>query len=141
MGAITIVGDNEAINRIILGNTIPTKGEVPMLLEETGELILLYLSGENVDFGGINLVFPENLEYFYRTIVEIPYGETVSYSEVAKANGIHPRTVGLYLSKNPVPIIVPCHRVIGKNGTLGGFSAGIEWKKFLLHTEGITHIR
>ncbi len=140
IGPITIIGKDNVITGILLGKRIDTNGDVPPILEKAEELISHYLDGERVDFRGINILVPEHLKSFFMSVMEIPYGETVSYKEIAKRNGIHPRTAGLYLSKNPVPVIVPCHRVIKKDGTIGGFSAGIEWKKFLLRIEGITNI-
>ncbi|MHB1626946.1 MAG: methylated-DNA--[protein]-cysteine S-methyltransferase [Bacilli bacterium] len=73
----------------------------------------------------------------WRTLMTIPYGETKSYSEIAEA--IHrptaTRAVGLANRANPVPIVVPCHRVIGKNGTLTGYSGGLDIKRRLLALE------
>lgn len=69
---------------------------------------------------------------------QIPYGETKTYSEIAAAIG-NPksiRAVGTAIGKNPVLIAVPCHRVIQKDGSLGGFRAGLDLKKTLLELEG-----
>jgi methylated-DNA-[protein]-cysteine S-methyltransferase len=68
----------------------------------------------------------------------IPYGETWTYGELAAMIG-HPgaaRAVGSALGRNPVPVVVPCHRIIRSDGGLGGFSAGIHWKISLLALEG-----
>ncbi|MGL4485177.1 MAG: methylated-DNA--[protein]-cysteine S-methyltransferase [Anaerovoracaceae bacterium] len=70
---------------------------------------------------------------------QIPYGEKVSYSELAKRVG-NPkacRAVGTANGKNPLPIIIPCHRVIAADGSIGGYTGGIEIKKKLLEIEGI----
>ena len=68
----------------------------------------------------------------------IPYGSTTSYGELAKRLGdlSQARAVGAANGKNPIPIIVPCHRVIGANGDLTGFGGGIERKRWLLQHEG-----
>jgi methylated-DNA-[protein]-cysteine S-methyltransferase len=68
----------------------------------------------------------------------IPYGETISYSELAKRIGSPKavRAVGAASGRNPVPIIVPCHRVIASNGGLQGFGGGLEAKRLLLDLEG-----
>ena len=68
----------------------------------------------------------------------IPYGTTTSYGELAKRLGDpkEARAVGAANGKNPIPIIVPCHRVIGANGDLTGFGGGIERKRWLLQHEG-----
>ena len=70
-------------------------------------------------------------------LVDIPYGETRSYGEIAKALGSPgaARAVGAANGKNPVAIIVPCHRVIGSTGELTGFAGGLEIKSQLLSTE------
>ncbi|ELV8624346.1 methylated-DNA--[protein]-cysteine S-methyltransferase [Vibrio cidicii] len=73
----------------------------------------------------------------WQALTTIPYGETWSYQELANAVG-NPkavRAVGLANGKNPVSIVVPCHRVIGKNGKLTGYAGGIERKRWLLEKE------
>ncbi|KYN81124.1 cysteine methyltransferase [Vibrio cidicii] len=73
----------------------------------------------------------------WQALTTIPYGETWSYQELANAIG-NPkavRAVGLANGKNPVSIVVPCHRVIGKNGKLTGYAGGIERKRWLLEKE------
>ena len=75
----------------------------------------------------------------WHALTTIPYGETWSYAQLADAIG-NPkavRAVGLANGKNPVSVIVPCHRVIGKNGKLTGYAGGIERKQRLLTIEGI----
>jgi methylated-DNA-[protein]-cysteine S-methyltransferase len=79
----------------------------------------------------------------WRALVAIPYGETVSYGELARRIG-HPqasRAVGLANGANPLPIIVPCHRVIGSNGSLTGFGGGLDVKRKLLELEGAACVR
>ena len=75
----------------------------------------------------------------WRQLLEIPYGTTVSYGEVARAVG-NPRAsqaVGSAVGRNPVPIVVPCHRVIGHDGSLVGFGGGLPTKVKLLELEGV----
>ncbi|MDI1472205.1 MAG: methylated-DNA--[protein]-cysteine S-methyltransferase [Thermodesulfovibrio sp.] len=69
---------------------------------------------------------------------QISYGETVSYNWIAKKLNTSPRAVGQALKKNPLPLIIPCHRVIKTNGDIGGYSLGIEVKKWLLEHEKST---
>jgi methylated-DNA-[protein]-cysteine S-methyltransferase len=68
---------------------------------------------------------------------EIPYGETISYGELAKriGNAQASRAVGAANGKNPIPIVIPCHRVIGSNGKLTGFGGGLPVKEALLRLE------
>lgn len=98
-------------------------------------------------FDGKRKVF--NIEYIlkgtdfqlkvWNELLNIPYGETICYSELAKRIGKPKasRAVGGALNKNPIPVIVPCQRVIGKNNTLTGFGGGIELKKRLLKIENV----
>jgi methylated-DNA-[protein]-cysteine S-methyltransferase len=74
-----------------------------------------------------------------RVCARIPYGKTMSYGEIAARAG-NPgaaRAAGTAMSKNPFPIVVPCHRVIKSDGSLGGFSGNLQHKCFLLRNEGI----
>jgi methylated-DNA-[protein]-cysteine S-methyltransferase len=73
----------------------------------------------------------------WKTLQTIPYGETISYGELAKKIGDSKavRAVGAANGQNPIPIIVPCHRVIGSDGSLTGFGGGIENKRKLLELE------
>ena len=73
----------------------------------------------------------------WQALREIPYGTTISYGEIARRIG-QPRAsraVGLANGRNPISIIVPCHRVIGANGTLTGYGGGLDRKRFLLALE------
>jgi O-6-methylguanine DNA methyltransferase len=76
----------------------------------------------------------------WRQMLKIPAGKTKSYGEIAAAIG-NPkavRAVGGACGANPVPVLVPCHRVLAANKKLGGFSGGLDWKRSLLKREGIT---
>ena len=77
-------------------------------------------------------------ERVWNALADIPYGETRSYGEIAALVGAPEasRAVGLAAGKNPLPIVLPCHRVIGSNGQLTGFGGGLPTKTFLLRLEG-----
>jgi len=74
----------------------------------------------------------------YEVLLQIPYGKTCSYSEVAQLVGSSPRGVARIIACNPIPIIIPCHRVIYKTGNIGGYSGGVWRKRFLLELESTT---
>jgi methylated-DNA-[protein]-cysteine S-methyltransferase len=79
----------------------------------------------------------------WRALQNIPYGETISYGEVALRIGVPSasRAVGVANGRNPVSVIVPCHRVIGADGGLTGYGGGVERKRFLLDLEaGVLHL-
>ncbi|MBC8274276.1 MAG: methylated-DNA--[protein]-cysteine S-methyltransferase [Chloroflexi bacterium] len=111
----------------------------PALFGDLPHRLRRYLEGEPVDFPDkLDLVeatrFQQNVWQVVRTI---PYGEARSYGWVANKLGLPKaaRGVGQALARNPLPIVIPCHRVIGSNGSLGGFGGGVEIKEFLLRLE------
>ena len=71
----------------------------------------------------------------WRCLQSVPYGSTVSYSYIAKLLHSSPRAVGGAIARNPIAIIIPCHRVIGSNGAMTGYAWGLERKRFLLSLE------
>lgn len=73
----------------------------------------------------------------WKLVVEVPFGKTASYLDIARASGSekNTRAVGLANGRNPIPIIIPCHRVIGSNGKLTGYAGGLERKRWLLRHE------
>ncbi|KJX75328.1 methylated-DNA--[protein]-cysteine S-methyltransferase [Mycobacterium lepromatosis] len=97
-----------------------------------------YFSGELNEFAiELDLRGTEFQQRVWRALKTIPYGETRSYGEIAKQVGAPgaARAVGLANSRNPIPVIVPCHRVIGASGQLTGYSGGLERKLTLLELE------
>ena len=113
----------------------------PSFFSDLPQRLKRYLEGEPVSFDDELDLAPATP--FRRAVWEatrsIPYGETRSYSWVAHHIG-KPRAlraVGQALAHNPVPIVVPCHRVVNKNGDLGGFGGGLDMKKRLLEIEAL----
>jgi methylated-DNA-[protein]-cysteine S-methyltransferase len=117
----------------------------PQRYEDLIERLSNYFSGHQVDL-------PDRLDLsaataFQREVWEatrlIPYGETRSYAWVAeqvkKPKAV--RAVGQALGRNPLPVIIPCHRVLASDGGLGGFGGGLEMKKYLLRLESSINIR
>lgn len=98
-----------------------------------------YFRGDALNFTGkLDLSGSTDFERsVWKVVRSIPRGQTRSYGWIAKQVGLPKaaRAVGNAVGKNPVPIVVPCHRVIRGDGTLGGFGGGIETKKFLLRLE------
>ena len=97
-----------------------------------------YFAGELTDF---NLVLaPKGTDFqlaVWAALEKIPYGETCSYGDIANRIGKPDasRAVGAANGQNPLPIVIPCHRVIGSNGSLTGFGGGLDCKQFLLRLE------
>ncbi len=126
-------------------------GEKPLYIEELPEDTALlkcpfkneldaYFNGDLKEFNQeIKFITGTDFEHkVWLALKEIPYGETRSYKWLAERVGRPKaaRAVGQALKKNPMPIILPCHRVIASDGSIGGFSCGIEIKEWLLRHEG-----
>ncbi|RLB94186.1 MAG: cysteine methyltransferase [Deltaproteobacteria bacterium] len=97
-----------------------------------------YFKGERTLFDlELNVQGTDFQKRVWKELVKIPYGETISYGQLAQriGNPKASRAVGMANGKNPISIIVPCHRVIGKNGSLTGFGGGLETKRTLLDLE------
>ncbi len=104
--------------------------------------LLEYFDGTRTEFD-VELSLHGNAfeQRVWRELLAIPYGETVSYGHIAKTIGAPSaaRAVGLANGRNPVALIVPCHRVIGANGSLTGYGGGLERKRYLLDLESGVH--
>ena len=124
IGPLHISADAECILRLDIGKGPEPTRETPLLARAVAQLTA-YFSG---DFKGFDvpLVAPETpFQGRVRAAMQaIPFGETRSYGEIAHAIGGVPRAVGQACGRNPVPIIVPCHRVLAAGGSIGGFSGG-----------------
>ncbi|UUX93921.1 MGMT family protein [Methanoplanus endosymbiosus] len=109
-----------------------TDGDIPAVIR-------LYLNGKNRNLSMLKSSATEDGHPYcgiYRIVKEIPYGETMTYGEVAKKAGTNARVVGTAMKRNPTPLIIPCHRVVAKSGT-GGFTPSVEIKEALLRMEGV----
>ncbi|MDA3870793.1 MAG: methylated-DNA--[protein]-cysteine S-methyltransferase [Candidatus Marinimicrobia bacterium] len=113
------------------------KGTYPVVYKVINQLNE-YFNKERTKFSiPIKLFCSEFQKSVLYVIKNIPYGNTKSYSEIAKIidNPLSSRAVGNATGKNPIPIIIPCHRVIKKDNSIGGFTGGLEIKKYLLNLE------
>ena len=136
---VAVLWEHERPDRV---NLEPAKLDLqhPILLE-TERQLKEYFAGERTEFElPLN---PRGTEFqlkVWRALRQIPFGETRSYLFVATAVGSSKasRAVGSATGKNPLSIVVPCHRVIGANGTLTGFAGGLEKKAQLLELEART---
>ena len=113
------------------------------ILKEANTQISEYLNGDLKEFDlPLN---PEGTSFqqtVWSELLNISYGEVKTYGEIAKNIGLvnSARAVGSAINKNPLPIVIPCHRVVGANNTLTGYSGGFDLKKKLLEIEGIKMI-
>ncbi|MFL5348105.1 MAG: methylated-DNA--[protein]-cysteine S-methyltransferase [Hyalangium sp.] len=110
-------------------------------LEQACTALQEYFGGERTTFGDLTLAASgtEFQRQVWGSVSRIPFGQTVSYARVASEIGRPKavRAVGLANGRNPIPLIVPCHRVIGTNGSLTGFGGGLPTKQWLLEFEGV----
>ena len=111
------------------------------LLRAAAQQLSGYFSGQRIDFDlPLNPIGTEFQKAVWDALLNIPFGETKSYAQVAAevGNDKAARAVGGAVGKNPIPIIIPCHRVLAANNKIGGFSLGLDMKRKLLGIEGIS---
>lgn len=141
IGKIMIADNGEAITRLYFENQIEEKNfnmQETSLIKQAISQINEYLCGKRKKFD-IKLAFSgtDFQKRVWNALIEIPYGKTATYKDMAKAAGNEKacRAAGMANHNNPIAIIIPCHRVIGSNGSLVGFGGGLETKEFLLNLE------
>ena len=145
VGPLLLAADEAGLRRIEFVNgkrsvqPDPTwKNESTVLFQDVTNQLRAYFAGELKAFD-LTLA-PEGTPFqlkVWRHLCEIPYGETISYGELACriGNPKASRAIGLANGSNPIPIVIPCHRVIGSNGKLTGYGGGLEIKEKLLALE------
>lgn len=137
-GIIALSFAGEGDNHRYIERYYGTPSEVDQKEYNYHEEIISYLKGELKEFTvPISFKGTPFQESVWKELLNIPYGETRTYKKLAEKIGCPkgPRAVGGALNKNPIAIIVPCHRVVGSNGNLVGFAGGIELKDKLLKLE------
>ena len=143
LGRIGIAEKSRMVSHLLFENTVK---DIPVaeitetpLIKEAAAQLNAYLSGRKKDFDlPLMPAGTPFMQKVWKALQTIPYGKTVSYKDIAVAIGSPQacRAVGLANNKNPLPIFIPCHRVIGKNGNLIGYGGGLSIKKKLLSIEG-----
>jgi methylated-DNA-[protein]-cysteine S-methyltransferase len=109
--------------------------EIPAILKKSVRQLEEYFNGKRNTFD-LELS-PEGTDFqqkIWKLVASVPYGETTTYLDIAIRSGSekNTRAVGFANGKNPIPVIIPCHRIIGSNGKLTGYAGGLERKKWLL---------
>ncbi|HEY6960439.1 MAG TPA: methylated-DNA--[protein]-cysteine S-methyltransferase [Gaiellaceae bacterium] len=140
IGPLGLVASGQGLSRVLFhGGGLADDGESPVL-DDAAEQLDAYFAGTLTEF---ELPLDVGGTGFQRrcwlALATIPYGQTVSYGEQARRLGLGPdaaRAVGAANGQNPLPLVLPCHRVIGANGSLTGFGGGLHVKRFLLELEG-----
>lgn len=141
LGSVTFVEEDGALLAITTHRSYEDIEQETALIKEAYRQLSEYLKGERKAFD--LPLKPRGTDFqkrVWRALCDIPYGETRSYKQIAEAIG-NPkavRAVGMANNRNPITIIVPCHRVIGANGKLVGYGGGLEMKEFLLRLEKVS---
>ena len=140
IGPLTVIESDNCITHIHFGevNVMGIETRKTELIEETEKQINAFYSGERDSFDlPLTLNGTEFQNKVWKALLDIPKGETRSYKDIAEAVGSPnaSRAVGMANNRNPIPVIIPCHRVIGKNGKLVGFAGGLDLKEKMLMIE------
>jgi methylated-DNA-[protein]-cysteine S-methyltransferase len=147
LGDITAVADDAGLTRVILagddGSVLAEATEGGPIVDVAAQQLAEYFAGERMAFD-VPLA-PQGTEFqmtVWKALGDVPFGTTATYGDIARAIGqlTATRAVGAANGRNPIPIIIPCHRVIGASGELTGYSGGggIETKRRLLDHESGT---
>ena len=145
VGPLSVEADDAAVLRVRFGAVDAVADAVPgSLAARAAAELAEYFAGSRAVFE-VRPDWPridEESAHVLSTLVRVaPFGRTVSYGELAAAAGLHDpvasRVVGQVLNANPWPVLVPCHRVVMADGSLGGFGGGVWRKEALLRLEGV----
>ena len=140
IGPLGLAASDSALQSVTFnGGRLRPEGRSPVL-DEAARQLKAYFEGELVAFDlPLELHGTEFQRQCWLALSTIPYGQTVSYGEQARRLGLgsdKARAVGAANGQNPLPLVLPCHRVIGADGSLTGFGGGLHVKRFLLELEG-----
>jgi methylated-DNA-[protein]-cysteine S-methyltransferase len=140
IGPLGLIASEAGLQSVLFdGGRVSPEGSSPVLDEATRQLEA-YFDADLVTFDlPLELHGTEFNRRCWVALASIPYGQTVSYGEQARRLGLGndaARAVGAANGRNPLPIVLPCHRVIGADGSLTGFGGGLHEKRFLLEHEG-----
>jgi methylated-DNA-[protein]-cysteine S-methyltransferase len=149
IGKLKLVASDDGLVAILWENDNPRRVRLSELIEDPQHPVIVkterqlgeYFSGKRKDFSlDLDLRGTQFQKNVWEALLAIPFGETRSYGELAKqlGNPRATRAVGAANGRNPISIIVPCHRVIGSSGKLTGFAGGLDAKSHLLNLEKTT---
>lgn len=147
VGLLTLIAGERGLTAILWENDAPARVRIDTVCEDNTHAVLVetekqlgeYFAGRRTDFSlPLDMHGTEFQKKVWQGLLSIPYGQTRSYGELARQIGqpTASRAVGAANGKNPISIVVPCHRVIGSSGKLTGFAGGLDVKEFLLNLEG-----
>lgn len=144
LGEITLAGDGDALIGLWFAEQAHfgaglrepvSEGSAPVL-EDARRWLDVYFSGRAPDF--TPRLAPRGTDFqkaVWAQLLQVPRGGTLTYGELARRLGTAPRAVGSAVGRNPISLIIPCHRVVGADGSLTGYAGGLERKQYLLRME------
>ncbi|MFN3138207.1 MAG: methylated-DNA--[protein]-cysteine S-methyltransferase [Allomuricauda sp.] len=138
IGIAELIGDKNGLASITVLESKKPKGTIPAVLKDAVEQLQEYFEGNRTVFElQLNPSGTDFQKKVWEALLQIPFGKTISYLELSKQLGDAKaiRAVASANGKNPLWIVVPCHRVIGTNGNLTGYAGGLHRKKWLLEHE------
>lgn len=141
LGITKIMGDENGISVISVSDEGDISEQIPAVLQEAVSQLMAYFEGKRTTFDfKLNPKGTEFQQKIWNGLLEIPFGKTISYLELSKKLGDVKaiRAVASANGKNPLWIVIPCHRVIGTDGSLTGYAGGLWRKKWLLEHENPT---
>jgi methylated-DNA-[protein]-cysteine S-methyltransferase len=125
VGPMQIIGDDGQLNGVLIGIEGPVSRASAAAVRAAVEQIEQWFAGERRSFDlPLAPAGTDRGEALRQGLIDVPYGETLSYGELAQRLGSSARAIGQLCARNPFPIIVPCHRVLGGGGKLGSYSGG-----------------
>jgi methylated-DNA-[protein]-cysteine S-methyltransferase len=140
IGPLGLVASETGLQGVLFdGRSVRPEGRSPVLADATRQLDEYFDCDRMVFDLPLELHGTDFQRRCWLALASIPYGQTVSYGEQARRLGFgsaRARAVGAANGRNPLPLVLPCHRVIGADGSLTGFGGGIHVKRFLLEHEG-----
>ena len=136
IGMMTLVSDGGVLTGLRFGTQESSSANLP-LFDEVRRWMDIYFSGREPGFTPpLALLGTEFQKRVWQVLLAIPYGQTVSYGDIAQRIGCRSaQAIGGAVHRHPIAIIVPCHRVIGADGSLTGYASGLERKRYLLELE------
>lgn len=137
LGNIVIEADEEGITKVKFSEDTVSEAEANNLFIQQGIIWLdqYFMGQEPSELPPLHLIGTQFQERVWHQLQKLSYGTTVTYSQLAQGLRSSPRAVGRAVGQNHVLLMIPCHRVMGKDGSLTGYSGGIERKKLLLTFE------
>lgn len=144
VGRLLLTGDGEHLTGLWMNRELPVRAEAPQFFAPVKNWLDAYFRGEErkIDF----LLKPEGTAFqqlVWQMLLEIPFGQTRTYGDLAREAArrmgkerMSAQAVGGAVGRNPISIVIPCHRVIGADGALTGYAGGMEKKRWLLCHEG-----